>query len=88
MKTVEIEILGKIYYLKSNDPDNLQDKAKFLNKNLDELNEKYNTVDQNKLFVLYLLILLEKYLDVQDRNEKLSAELKQVEDLLKNISED
>jgi len=88
MKTVEIEILGKIYYLKSNDPDNLQEKAKFLNKNLEELNEKYNTVDQNKLFVLYLLILLEKYSDVQDRNEKLSAELKQVEDLLKNFSGD
>jgi len=86
MKTVEIEILGKIYYLKSNDPDNLLEKSKFLNEKLEELNEKFNTVDQNKLFVLYLLILLEEISDVHIQNEKLSNELKQVEDLLKNIN--
>ena len=88
MKTVEIEILGKTYYIKSSDPEELLEKAKYLNEQLEELNEKFNTVDQSKLFVLYLLILFDKYTAEFEKNKKLSTDLKLVEDLLKDISVD
>jgi len=88
MKTVEFEILGKKYYLKSSDPELTQKRAQELNLQLEELNEKFNTVDQNKLFVLYMLMLLEKYSDELQKSEKLEADLKQLEVILNNISVD
>ena len=88
MKTVEIEIFGRKYYIKSDDPEDVLQKAEILNKDLEELNERFNTVDYNKLFVLYMLILLERNETEQLQNKNLSKELKQVEDLLNNLNED
>ena len=88
MKTVEIEIFGKKYYIKSNEPDKVHQKANILNDNLQELNEKFNTVDYTKLFVLYMLILLDKLDDIELKNKELCQKLKQVEDLLTDLNED
>ena len=88
MKTVDIEIFGKKYYIKTNEPDKVLQKANILNKKLEELNEKFNTVDYNKLFVLYMLILLDEMDDMEHKNQKLCQKLKQVEDLLNALNED
>ena len=88
MKTVEIEIFGRKYYIKSSDPEDVLKKAKYLNEELEKLNERFNTVDYNKLFVLYMLMLLERTETEQLRNDELSEELMQVEELLNNLNED
>lgn len=88
MKTVDIEIFGKKYYIKTNEPDKVLQKANILNNKLEELNEKFNTVDYNKLFVLYMLILLDELDDMEHKNQKLCQKLKQVEDLLNALNED
>jgi len=88
MKTVEIEIFGKKYFIKSNDVDDVIEKARYLNEQLESLNEKFNTVDQSKLFVLYMLILLDEFTVEKQKNEKLSAELKKLNDLLNGLNVD
>ncbi|MBN1948722.1 MAG: cell division protein ZapA [Candidatus Cloacimonetes bacterium] len=85
MKTVEVEILGRRYYLKCDRPEQIQQRAEELNNELKELNAKFNTVDQLKLFVLYTLSLLEKYENEQAANCKLSEEFKQLNKLLGHI---
>lgn len=85
MKTVEVEILGRKYYLKCDRPEQIHHQAEELNNALAELNAKFNTVDQLKLFVLFTLTLLEKYENEQAINRKLSEEFKQLNKLLGNI---
>jgi len=85
MKAIEIEILGRKYYFKSDDPERLKETARHLESQLEELNERFNTVDQNKLFVLYSLMLLEKYIAEIDNNKKLSEELEQIKNLLNEV---
>ena len=88
MKTVEVEILGKKYYIKSNNPDELLKHAEYLGTQLEELNEKFNTVDQSKLFVLHALILIENYFNELEINKNLSGELKQLNELLNKFEDE
>jgi len=88
MQTVEIQILGRKYYLKSDDPDKLKARAQYLEEKLEELNRKFNTVDQTKLFVLYTLILLEDYLSDKAEIEDLKKEFQQITEVLKKIDDE
>jgi cell division protein ZapA (FtsZ GTPase activity inhibitor) len=77
--------LGKKYHLRSDNPEKIRQYAEHINKHLEELNQKFNTVDQHKLFVLYLLQLTEKYFDEKEENEKLSKQSEEMKALLENI---
>ncbi len=85
MKTVEIEILGRKYFLKSDSPSELLQQAEYLDKQLGKLNDKFNTVDQNKLFVLYCLLLIEENLTLTEENKKNREELQRIKELVQNL---
>ncbi len=86
MKTIEVEILGKKYYLKTDNPVKLREHAEYLDSQLEELYEKFNTIDQNKLYVLYSLILTEKYLAEVEKNKILSQSSKKIDHLLDELT--
>lgn len=85
MKTVEIEILGRKYFFKSDSPAQLQKRAEYLDKQLESLNDRFNTVDQNKLFVFYCLLLIEENSKLVEENKKSNTELQCINELLKKI---
>lgn len=85
MKTVEIEILGRKYFFKSDEPVELLKRAEHLEKKLEELNLRFNTVDQNKLFVFYCLLLIEENKKLTKENEISKKELQRIIELLENI---
>jgi cell division protein ZapA (FtsZ GTPase activity inhibitor) len=85
MKPIDIEILGKRYHLRSDNPEKIRQYAKYINEHLEELYQKFNTVDQHKVFVLYLLRLTEKYFDEKAQNEKLSKQSEEMTALLEKI---
>ena len=86
MKSIEVEILGKKYYFKTDNPVKLREHAEHLNSQLEELYEKFNTIDQNKLYVLYSLILTEKYLAEVEKNKILSQSSKKIDNLLDELT--
>lgn len=86
MKTIEVEILGKKYYFKTDNPVKLREHAEYLDSQLEELYEKFNTIDQNKLYVLYSLILTEKYLAEVEKNKILSQSSKKIDHLLDELT--
>jgi cell division protein ZapA (FtsZ GTPase activity inhibitor) len=88
MKPVEIVILGKKYFLKSDEPEKIIETAKFINEKLQDLNRRFNTVDQSKLFVLYALSITQNFFDEQEKNKKLNCDLEQLNDLLENAISD
>jgi cell division protein ZapA (FtsZ GTPase activity inhibitor) len=87
MKSIEIEILGKKYFFKSDEPERLTRCAEYLKTEMEEFGKKYNTINQNKLYVLYSLTLTEKLFDEIDKNKKLAKEIEQINVLLKHIEE-
>lgn len=84
MKSIEIELLGRKYFFRSDDTEKLQETAKYLESQLEELNSRFNTVDQNKLFVLYALMITEKYLGIIENNKELNKEFEQITNMLDN----
>ena len=86
MKSIEIELLGRKYFFRSDDTEKLQETAKYLESQLEELNSRFNTVDQNKLFVLYALMVTEKYLAIIESNKELNKEFEQITNMLDNQS--
>ncbi len=85
MKSIEIKILGRTYYFRSDEPEKLIETAEYVEDQLEKLNERFNTVDQNKLLVLYALSMTEKYLSEIDDYKNLSEKLEQINNLLDNI---
>jgi len=85
MKSVEIELLGRKYFFKSDNPEDLQNTAKYLDQQLLELNERFNTVDQMKLFAMYSLMITEKYFTEKENNKKLNSEIEQINKLLSGV---
>ena len=86
MKSIEVEILGKKYYFKTDNPVKLREHAEYLDSQLEELYEKFNTIDQNKLYVLYSLMLTEKYLSEVEKNKILSQSSKKIDNLLDELT--
>ncbi|MBC8415001.1 MAG: cell division protein ZapA [Candidatus Cloacimonetes bacterium] len=84
MKSIEIELLGRKYFFRSDNPEKLQETARYLESQLEELNSRFNTVDQNKLFVLYALMITEKYLSTIENNKELNKEFEQITNMLNN----
>ncbi|MCF7858949.1 MAG: cell division protein ZapA [Candidatus Cloacimonetes bacterium] len=88
MKSIEIKILGRSYYFKSDEPEKLIEIAKYVEKQLENLNERFNTVDQNKLLVLYAISMTEKYLSEIDDYKSLSKQYQHINELLEKIEID
>ena len=86
MKSIEIEILGKKYYFKTDNPVKLREHAEYLNSQLEGLYEKFNTIDQNKLYVLYSLLLTEKYFAEVEKNRILRQSSKKIDHLLEELT--
>ena len=87
MKPVEIQLLGKKYYFRSDDPEKLLKTASYLEEQLEELNSRFNTVDQLKLFAMYALSITEKFFTEKENNKKLSSELEQINKMLGGLTE-
>ena len=85
MKSIEIKILGRTYYFRSDEPEKLKETAEYVENQLEKLNERFNTVDQNKLLVLYAISITEKYLSEIDEHNNLSEKFEQINNLLDKI---
>ncbi|MBN1327085.1 MAG: cell division protein ZapA [Candidatus Cloacimonetes bacterium] len=85
MQTVELVVLGKKYYLKSDNPEKLKEFARQLENSLEELNQRFNTVDQTKLYLLHTLQLMERCLELNKQNDELRCQFERIGDLFKDI---
>ncbi|MBC8384493.1 MAG: cell division protein ZapA [Candidatus Cloacimonetes bacterium] len=82
MKSIQIEILGKKYDLKCDEPEKIIEYAEYLNSELDNLIDEYNIVEQNKLLVLLLLRMIEKDFKEADKTRNLQIDMDQLNSLI------
>lgn len=87
-ESVEVIVLGRKYYFRGSDPEEIKKRANALNSELQELNAQFNTVDQSKLFIYYAMLLTERIEEQNEQNRNLAKELERLNTLLSGISLD
>lgn len=75
MQTVEVEILGKKYRLRTDDPQRLQKYADYFNETLNDIVAKYGLVDAKDTLAIAGMILTEKLFVMTDDNEHWKKEI-------------
>lgn len=88
MQSIEIELLGRKYFFKTDNPDKIREYAEFMKNELDALYEKNPAIDHTKLFAYYSLSLTERFFKEIEKNEILSKELKNIDSSLKKMTSD
>jgi cell division protein ZapA (FtsZ GTPase activity inhibitor) len=75
MKSVEVEIFGKKYRLRSDTPQKVNEYAGYLNSLLEDISSKYGIVDNKDSLTLAAMILTEKIFELTDESEQLKKEI-------------
>ncbi len=85
MQSVEIEIYGRRFRLRSDDPLRTKRVADEINRQIGELNENYENLDFTKLLLLICLQQQEQVLILGDKNNELSADLERMNQMISMI---
>ena len=88
MESVEMEVLGKKYFFRVDDPARFQMQAELVQQEIESLEKKFNTVDQRKLLVLCLLMITEKFFNEAEKNKSLTREIERINQLVGDIGSD
>ncbi|HNX37397.1 MAG TPA: cell division protein ZapA [Candidatus Cloacimonadota bacterium] len=85
MNSIEVEIYGRIFRLRSQDPALTMQIAADINKQINELKEKYDNLDFTKLLLLVSLQQQEQVQLLQIRNKELSTDLDRMNQMISKI---
>jgi len=85
MHSVEVEVFGKSYRLRGEDPQKIKKYAEFLDKELDALYKKFPTVDPNRIITLGAMIVTEKMFQLQAENAILKATIEKMKTQIENL---
>lgn len=85
MQSVEIEIYGRRFRLRSDDPLRTKRVADEINRQIGELNENYENLDFTKLLLLICLQQQEQVLMLGVKNNELSADLERMNQMISMI---
>ncbi len=86
MESFEIDLLGRKYFFKTDEPEKISEYAEYMKSELNLLSEKYPKVDVQKLFVFYMLTITEKYFIEKEKNKELSEQIKNIDSSLMDIT--
>lgn len=85
MRSVEVEIFGRLFRLRSDNPTRTLKIAEDISEELRELYESYEHLDFSRLLLLACFQREEKLRIAMDENQKLKAELSRVNQMLEDI---
>jgi cell division protein ZapA (FtsZ GTPase activity inhibitor) len=85
MNSVEVEIFGRKYRLRSDDPQLTTSIAEAINAQIEELREKYETLDFTKLLLLISLQQQESIIRLSEKNQELSKDLDRLNQMISKI---
>ncbi len=85
MKSVEVDIFGRRFRLRSDDPEATLAISEAINRQLEELREQYENLDFTKLLLLLSLQQQEKITSLSDRNQELSTDLERMNQMMEKI---
>lgn len=75
MKSIEIEIVGKKYRFRTDNPGQIKESAAHLNSLLDDITSKYGIIDSKDSLVLAAMDLADKLFQITEESRKLRQEM-------------
>ncbi|NLW18281.1 MAG: cell division protein ZapA [Candidatus Cloacimonetes bacterium] len=88
MKSVDVEIFGRKFHLRTDQPEELQSVAKKIDEELRQLSDLYENLDFSKLLLLLLLKKHSEIKSLQSNSALSEKELERLNQLVGNIVED
>lgn len=85
MQAVEVEIFGRRFRLRSDDPERTTKVAEALNEQIAELSKQYDNLDFTKLLLLICLQQQEQVQVLEDKNTELGSELERLNQMISKI---
>ena len=82
MQSVEVEIFGRRFRLRSDDPERTKQIANEINDQIDALSKHYDNLDFTKLLLLICLQQQDEVLTLDAKNRALSSELERLNQML------
>ncbi|HPB18528.1 MAG TPA: cell division protein ZapA [Candidatus Cloacimonas sp.] len=86
MESVEVEIFGRRFRLRSDDPERTKRVADEINNQIDALSKHYDNLDFTKLLLLICLQQQEEVLTLGDKNRALNSELERLNQMFTKIT--
>jgi len=78
MVSLEVEILGKKYRFRSDNPDKITECASHLNSLLDEITSKYGIIDGKDILVLAAMDLTDKLFQLTEESREMRHDMQQL----------
>lgn len=88
MQSVEVDIFGRRFRLKSDNPDRTRRVADEINAQISELNSTFDDLDFTKLLLLICLQQEERIVALGEENKSLSTELDRMNSMISMIITD
>jgi cell division protein ZapA (FtsZ GTPase activity inhibitor) len=88
MKSVEVEIFGRRFRLRTDDPKETQAVAEALDSELNQLRELYENLDFTKLLLLLSLKKQDEIISLRKRTKDLEKELERLNQMVEKIMGD
>ena len=85
MQSVEVEIFGRRFRLRSDNPARTKKIADEINRQIEELNESYENLDFTKLLLLICLQQQEQVFTFGEKNGELRSELDRLNQMISKI---
>ncbi len=85
MQSVEVEILGRRYRLRGEDPDKIVSYADYLNKELNNLAQHMEFADSTQVLVLGALGIVEQLFLEREQKDGLQDEMDRLRGLLESL---
>ncbi|MDD4310480.1 MAG: cell division protein ZapA [Candidatus Cloacimonetes bacterium] len=85
MQSVEVEIFGRRFRLRSDDPLRTKRVADEINRQIAELNDSDDNLDFTKLLLLICLQLQEQVFTLSDKNLEIGSELDRLNQMISKI---
>ncbi len=78
MISCEVEIFGRLYKIKAENKEDIENYANFLNKRLSAVERQVKTIDNHVIFSLTGMNIAEEFFNLKKENELLKKELKEL----------
>jgi len=81
----DVSILGNHYRIRGEDPEYIKEIEAYLNNKFDEINSKFDIIEQNKLFVLVSFSLVDEIFKIQNEFKLMKEKLEKGNALIEKI---
>lgn len=85
METVYVEVFGKKYPFRGEDPEKIRQYAEYLNDLLVDISSKYGLVNYQESMVMICMLITENYFTIKEQKEVLENKIVNLNEIMNDL---